>query len=83
MDEIGFEVKSIASDGRLEVVWKGGGVQSYFSGHPALVHTGSGDREAVIELPENWDTAKFQWPTDSGPKSYRVDVRCANSGRSR
>ncbi|HEY4907104.1 MAG TPA: M20/M25/M40 family metallo-hydrolase, partial [Candidatus Acidoferrum sp.] len=74
MDEIGFEVKSIGSDGRLEVVWKGGGVQSYFSGHPALVHTGSGDREAVVELPENWDTAKFQWPTDSGPKSYRVDV---------
>jgi putative aminopeptidase FrvX len=74
MDEIGFEVKSIASDGRLEVVWKGGGVQSYFSGHPALVHTGSGDREAVVELPENWDTPKFQWPSDSGPKSYRVDV---------
>ena len=74
MDEIGFEVKSIASDGRLEVVWKGGGVQSYFSGHPALVHTGSGDREAVMDLPENWDTAKFQWPSDSGPKSYRVDV---------
>jgi putative aminopeptidase FrvX len=74
MDEIGFEVKSIGSDGRLEVVWKGGGVQSYFSGHPALVHTGSGDREAVVELPENWDTPKFQWPTDSGPKSYRVDV---------
>ena len=74
MDEIGFEVKSIASDGRLEVVWKGGGVQSYFSGHPALVHTGNGDREAVMELPENWDTPKFQWPTDSGPKTYRVDV---------
>ena len=74
MDEIGFEVKSIASDGRLEVVWKGGGVQSYFSGHPALVHTNSGDREAVVELPENWDTPKFQWPTDSGPKSYRVDA---------
>ena len=74
MDEIGFEVKSIASDGRLEVVWKGGGVQSYFSGHPALVHTGTGDREAVMELPENWDTPKFQWPSDSGPKSFRVDV---------
>ena len=74
MDEIGFEVKSIASDGRLEVVWKGGGVQSYFSGHPALVHTGTGDREAVMELPENWDTPKFQWPTDSAPKSIRVDV---------
>jgi putative aminopeptidase FrvX len=74
MDEIGFEVKSITSDGHLEVVWRGGGVQSYFSGHPALVHTASGDREAIVELPENWDTVKFQWPSDSGPKSYRVDV---------
>ena len=74
MDEIGFEVKSIASDGRLEVVWKGGGVQSYFAGHPALVHTGSGDREAVVELPENWDTPKFQWPSDVGAKTARVDV---------
>jgi putative aminopeptidase FrvX len=73
MDEIGFEVKSIAKDGRLEVEWKGGGVQSYFSGHPALVHTGTGDRDAIIELPENWDTPKFQWPPDAA-KSIRVDV---------
>ena len=62
MDEIGFEVKSIAPDGRLEVVWKGGGVQSYFSGHPALVHTGTGDREAVMELPENWERRNFNGP---------------------
>src|ERR1700747_525708 len=74
MDEIGFEVKSIAKDGRLEVEWKGSGVQSYFSGHPALVHTGTGDRDAVIELPENWDTLKFQWPSDAAAKSIRVDV---------
>jgi putative aminopeptidase len=74
MDEIGFEVKSIAKDGRLEVEWKGSGVQSYFSGHPALVHTGTGDREAIIELPENWDTLKFQWPSDAAAKSIRVDV---------
>jgi putative aminopeptidase FrvX len=73
MDEIGFEVKSIAKDGRLEVEWKGVGVQSYFSGHPALVHTGTGDRDAIIELPENWDTPKFQWPPDAA-KSIRVDV---------
>jgi putative aminopeptidase FrvX len=73
MDEIGFEVKSIAKDGRLEVTWKGGGVQSYFSGHPALVHTGSGDRDAVMELPENWDSPRFQWPTEEA-KSIRVDV---------
>jgi putative aminopeptidase FrvX len=74
MDEIGFEVKSIAKDGRLEVEWKGSGVQSYFSGHPALVHTGTGDREAIVELPENWDTLKFQWPSDAAAKSIRVDV---------
>jgi putative aminopeptidase FrvX len=73
MDEVGFEVKSIAKDGRLEVEWRGGGVQSFFSGHPALVHTGTGDRDAVIELPENWDTPKFQWPPDA-TKSIRVDV---------
>jgi len=72
MDEIGFEVKSIASDGRLEATWKGGGVQSYFAGHPALVHTGNGDREAIIELPANWDAPKFQWPAEE--KSVRVDV---------
>jgi putative aminopeptidase FrvX len=74
MDEIGFEVKSIAKDGRLEVEWKGSGVQSYFSGHPALLHTGTGDREAVMELPENWDTLKFQWPSEAAPKPIRVDV---------
>jgi putative aminopeptidase FrvX len=73
MDEIGFEVKSIAKDGGLEVVWKGGGVQSFFSGHPALVHTGSGDRDAIMELPDNWDSPKFQWPADDA-KSIRVDV---------
>jgi putative aminopeptidase len=74
MDEVGFEVKAIAKDGRLEVEWKGSGVQSYFSGHPALVHTGTGDREAIIELPENWDATKFQWPSDAAAKSIRVDV---------
>ncbi len=77
MDEIGFEVKSIAKDGRLELEWKGGGVQSFFSGHPALVHTGTGDRDAVVELPENWDMPKYQWPPDAG-KSVRVDVGARN-----
>ena len=43
MDEIGFEVKSISKDGRLEVVWRGGGELSFFAGHPALVHTANGD----------------------------------------
>jgi putative aminopeptidase FrvX len=78
MDEIGFTVKSISKDGRLEVEWRGGGDLSFFAGHPALVHTAKGDLDAVVELPNGWDTANFKWPTDAGePGSsnpVRVDV---------
>ncbi|MGH9759606.1 MAG: hypothetical protein ACREAC_02060, partial [Blastocatellia bacterium] len=62
MDEIGFEVKSITKDGRLEVEWKGGGDLSFFAGHPALVHTANGDRDAIMELPDGWDAPNFTWP---------------------
>jgi putative aminopeptidase len=78
MDEIGFVVKSISKDGRLEVEWRGGGDLSFFAGHPALVHTSTGDRDAIVELPNGWDTANFKWPTDAGepgsPNAVRVDV---------
>jgi putative aminopeptidase FrvX len=78
MDEIGFTVKSISKDGRLEVEWRGGGELSFFAGHPALVHTAKGDLDAVVELPNGWDTANFKWPSDAGqPGStnpVRVDV---------
>ena len=73
MDEIGFEVKSISKDGRLEVEWRGGGDLSFFAGHPALVHTASGDRAAVMDLPSGWDEAKFEWPKES-EKAIRVEV---------
>jgi putative aminopeptidase len=73
MDEIGFEVKSIANDGRLEVEWLGGGEDRYFAGHPALVHSSNETHPAVMELPNGWDQPGFQWP--AGPKSaLRVDV---------
>jgi putative aminopeptidase FrvX len=62
MDEIGFEVRTISSDGRLEAEWRGGGSLEYFAGHAALVHTANGDRPALIELPPGWDQANFQWP---------------------
>ena len=62
MDEIGFEVKSISKDGRLEAACCGGGEFSFFAGHPALVHTSNGDRNAIIEMPTGWDEAKFEWP---------------------
>jgi putative aminopeptidase FrvX len=78
MDEIGFTVKSISQDGRLEVEWRGGGDLSFFAGHPALVHAAKGDLDAIVELPNGWDTANFKWPTDAGqPGStnpVRVDV---------
>jgi putative aminopeptidase len=73
MDEIGFEVKSISKDGRLEVAWRGGGELSFFAGHPALVHSGGGDKDAIVELPNGWDEPKFEWPR--GPENaIRVDV---------
>jgi putative aminopeptidase FrvX len=78
MDEIGFTVKSISKDGRLEVEWRGGGDLSFFAGHPALVHAAKLDLDAIVELPNGWDTANFKWPTDAGaPGStnpIRVDV---------
>lgn len=73
MDEIGFEVKSISKDGRLEVETLGGMELSYYEGHPMLVHTSTGDRGAIMELPNGWDEANFQWP-DESEKAIRVDV---------
>jgi putative aminopeptidase FrvX len=78
MDEIGFAVKSISKDGRLEVEWRGSGDLSFFAGHPALVHAAKGDLDAIVELPNGWDTANFKWPTDAGQSGsanpVRVDV---------
>jgi putative aminopeptidase FrvX len=75
MDEIGFTVKSISKDGRLEVEWRGGGELSFFAGHPALVHTAKGDLDAIVELPNGWDTANFKWPTDSGQPDSKNPIR--------
>ena len=75
MDEIGFTVKSISQDGRLEVEWRGGGDLSFFAGHPALVHAAKGDLDAIVELPGGWDTANFKWPTDAGQPGSTNPVR--------
>jgi putative aminopeptidase FrvX len=75
MDEIGYEVKSISKDGRLEVTSDGGGELSFFLGHPALVHTATGDHDAVMELPNGWDEQKFDWPRGrDAAAAIRVDV---------
>ncbi len=87
MDEIGFTVKSISKDGRLEVEWRGGGDLSFFAGHPALVHAAKVDLDAIVELPNGWDTANFKWPADAGaPGStnpIRVDVGARTPEESR
>jgi putative aminopeptidase FrvX len=73
LDEIGYVVKSISKDGRLEVETLGGFEPSFFLGHPALVHTVAGDRDAIVELPNGWDEPKFEWPR-SAELPARVDV---------
>lgn len=77
MDEIGYEVKSVSNDGRLEVESEGGGEPSFFFGHPALVHssTGGPDHDAIMELPNGWDEPKFEWPRGRNSETaIRVDV---------
>jgi len=77
MDEIGFEVKSISKDGRLECETLGGMVMDFYQGHPMLVHTSTGDRAAIMELPSGWDEPNFKWPTGS-EQPIRVDVGARN-----
>ena len=68
MDEIGYEVKKIEDDGRLQVEGLGGTYPQYFLGHVVLVHKKE-DRPVggVLELPSGWDHPGFEWP--SGPRS--------------
>jgi putative aminopeptidase len=68
MDEIGYEVKKIEDDGRLQVEVLGGGYTQYFLGHVVLVHKKDGSQVGgVLELPAGWDKPGFEWP--SGPRS--------------
>src|SRR5216683_3875652 len=63
MDEIGYEVKKIEDDGRVELAVLGGGYTQYFLGHTALLHKSDGiTAGAVMELPSGWDKPGFEWP---------------------
>ena len=73
MDEIGFEVKSIAKEGSLELSDEGGGEDSFFLGHPALIHSANGDHDAVMELPDAWERPDFDWEQKPG-MAIRADV---------
>src|SRR5579859_1821174 len=66
MDEIGYEVKKIEDDGRLQVEVLGGGYTQYFLGHVVLVHKKDGNKTGgVLELPSGWEKAGFEWPMSS------------------
>ena len=74
MDEIGYEVKSVEPDGRLQVSVLGGGFTEYFLGHPVLVHLADGNSVGgVLELPRGWDQPNFEWP--HGPRTMDEPVR--------
>ncbi len=85
MDELGYAVRVIAPDGRLEVQSRGGGIAEFFSGHAVLVHSEKGPLPGVIELPAGWDQPNFEWPRGGAaaaaaaesapaPRPTRVDV---------
>jgi putative aminopeptidase len=66
MDEIGYEVKKIEDDGRLQAEVLGGGYTQYFLGHVVLVHKKDGSKVGgVLELPSGWEKAGFEWPMSS------------------
>jgi putative aminopeptidase len=66
MDEIGYEVKKIEDDGRLQVDSLGGGYAQYFLGHVVLIHKKDGSKiGGVLELPSGWEKAGFEWPMSS------------------
>jgi putative aminopeptidase FrvX len=63
MDEIGYEVKKIEEDGRLQVEMLGDGFTQYSLGHVVLVHKREGRPVGgVLELPAGWNHSGFQWP---------------------
>jgi putative aminopeptidase len=76
MDEIGYQVKSIAADGRLVVSVLGGGFTEYYLGHVVLVHTSEGDKAGILELPSGSDKPGFEWPRSlrAMDEPVRVDV---------
>jgi putative aminopeptidase len=78
MDEIGFEVQSILSDGHLDVRTRGGGLPYFYLGHVCFVHTAQGIRPGVMELPDGWNQPGFKWPRGPG-MLYRVDVGVQNA----
>jgi putative aminopeptidase len=79
LDEIGIDVQSVSNDGRLEADWSGGEIR-FYAGHPSLVHTAQGDRDAIYELPSGWQEPTFEWPR--GGAQDRIPIRIDVGARS-
>lgn len=77
MDEIGYEVKSILPDGRLELEDKGGGLLPFFEGHVTVVHSANGQHAGVLELPEGWQKPDFKFKDERNPQVFG-DVGASN-----
>jgi len=48
MDELGFEIKTVESDGRLLAETRGGGTAEFFEWRPGMVHTRSRSLPAIL-----------------------------------
>jgi putative aminopeptidase len=46
---------------------------SFYEGHPMRVHSSTGDRAGIMELPNGSDEQNFKWPAESD-QTIRVDV---------
>lgn len=74
MDELGYQVRSIARDGSLVVDVLGGGLTEYFLGHVVLVQTSSGTQAGVLELPNGWEKPEYDWQHNSRSMAEPVRV---------
>jgi putative aminopeptidase FrvX len=64
MDEVGFLVESVMEDGRLVLRTRGGAAPNLWEAQAALVHTSSGDVNAVFEPRPNAFDAKVRRPAE-------------------
>jgi putative aminopeptidase FrvX len=78
MDEIGYVVKDVLPDGRLDLEDKGGGSLPFFEGHTAVIHSADGQQHAaVLELPDGWEKPEFKFPAGRNVQVI-ADVGAAN-----
>jgi len=70
MDEIGWLVKEIRDDGRLALERKGGFLEEHFLGNAVLVHGEKQQAPALLELPEKYQSEKYQFVRDREHVAY-------------